>query len=156
LITTSRDAGPRIRSVSKQLASLMPGSLYLNRGRTSISEVISLSSALDVPYVLLFHGRNGNPAQLRVLDLKDGKEVECMAIVGLSVPTDRGSRPSRVNKLCLGKLQCASLRSVLTYVSNSLSEKCDAIVSTEIKGGQCKLIFEEKNKPLLWMVFSDC
>lgn len=111
-ITTARKPSVRVRTLAKQLAFLFQ-SMYITRGKNSISDLISDARYNAIDYILIITEKDGNPKQLLVMEVNDKtwdwkdsymiKIVKTRAeiIKGESNPRIRGYRLETNNKAIL-------------------------------------------------------
>ena len=71
-ITTSRRPTRRVRSFCKELARVLPGSTYVNRGKMNLDEVLLEASARGSSHALIVNVRKGNPGRLDLYDVETG------------------------------------------------------------------------------------
>jgi hypothetical protein len=72
LITTSRKPGRKTRTFSRDLQRALPDSVYINRGKGSIEDVVELALARGYTRILIVGETKGNPSIIRTLEL-DGR-----------------------------------------------------------------------------------
>lgn len=85
LITTSRRPTRRVRSFCKELASVFPGSVYVNRGKMSLNEVLLEASARGLLHALVVNVRKGNPGRLDLYDVEKGKLKASLVCLGVKL-----------------------------------------------------------------------
>lgn len=71
LITSSRRPTPRIRSLVKDLAAILPGAEKFTRGHYSMRELASEAMLRGANRVVVVGGKRGNPSIIRVYEVKD-------------------------------------------------------------------------------------
>ena len=70
LITTSRKPGRKTRTFSRDLQRALPNSLYINRGKGSIEDIVELALAQGFMRILIVGETKGNPSLIRTLELE--------------------------------------------------------------------------------------
>ena len=69
LVTTSRKPCARTRTLAKDLHHILLHSKYFNRGKSSLDHVAELARANGFDHALIISERNGNPSQLRFIEV---------------------------------------------------------------------------------------
>ncbi|MCK4327578.1 MAG: hypothetical protein KAW41_03810 [Candidatus Diapherotrites archaeon] len=97
LFTTSRKPCARVRSLVKEMARLIPGSVSLTRGKQPIDSVAEKARQEGYSVVAVVTGRHGNPSSIRVLEVDEagwewGKEFPIKG-VRLGREFGRSKRP---------------------------------------------------------------
>lgn len=72
LVTSSRRPTPRIRSLVKDLAGILPGAEKFTRGHYSMRELASEALLRGASRVIIVGGRKGNPSIIRVYEVRSG------------------------------------------------------------------------------------
>lgn len=71
MITTSRRPSPRLRSLVKDLVSVLPRSIKVNRGHKSLVELALEAKRLGLKYVIIVTERKGNPGGLTFYEVEE-------------------------------------------------------------------------------------
>jgi len=93
LITTSHKPSPRLRSFVKDLASVIPGSLKLNRGKKTLEDLLYDAIELNADRLIIVGEKKGNPGSIRVY-LVDREEETLRELAYYSI---KGVKLSREN-----------------------------------------------------------
>jgi len=99
LITTSRRPSPRVRSLVKDLASILPGGVRFTRGHYSMEELAREASLLGADRIVVVGERRGNPGIIRVYDYDDSfnvRNIVSFIVKGVALSRELGRPlPSR-------------------------------------------------------------
>ena len=103
LLTTSHKPSQRTRTFLKDLASVLPNSERLSRGKISMELLGSIASDLGSKRVLIVKEKNGNPSLIEVCSVNGVELVPEGTIVlsGLSLSSETGRRVYNVKKVCI-------------------------------------------------------
>ncbi len=71
IVTSSRRPSPRVRSLVKDLSSVLPNAERLTRGHYSMQELASEALIRGADRVVVIGGRRGNPSIMRIYEVKD-------------------------------------------------------------------------------------
>ena len=93
LITTSHKPSPRLRSFVKDLASVIPRSLKLNRGKKTLEDLLYDAIELNADRLIIVGEKKGNPGSIRVY-LVDREEEKLRELAFYSI---KGVKLSREN-----------------------------------------------------------
>ncbi len=88
LITTSRRPSPRTRSFIKDLVSLIPGAMKINRGHLTMEELTLLALSKGCDRLVVVGERKGNPSIIRIYDLQRGgvhKNIVSVKVLGVAL-----------------------------------------------------------------------
>ncbi|BDR92002.1 Brix domain-containing protein [Vulcanisaeta souniana] len=72
VLTSSRNAGTRMRQFLNELEVVIPNAVKVNRGRLSIVEVAGRAFSLGADKILYIGSRGGNPGFIRFLRIRNG------------------------------------------------------------------------------------
>ncbi len=99
LLTTSRKPSRRTRRFCRELASVIPFSLCVNRGKASIRKLVDRAVADGFSRVFILLETKGNPSAIRVLDVspRGWGWLGELYISSVSLLLDRGCRPRRLD-----------------------------------------------------------
>ncbi|MCX6777785.1 MAG: hypothetical protein NT157_02775 [Candidatus Micrarchaeota archaeon] len=95
--TTSRKPSVYTKRLCRLLCSLLPGSVYENRGKKSVDEVVARTRSLGCPRILIFSEEHGNPRGIRAIKTNgewawDTREIIIGSLIlGEKTKTPRGS-----------------------------------------------------------------
>ncbi len=96
LLTSSREPSRRTRSFLKDLSSIAPWIMRVNRGKMTFQELVSLSLEEGASTLLIVGERRGNPSIIRIYDLNDVNEERLplhaytIFLTGISLSRERG------------------------------------------------------------------
>ena len=93
LITTSHKPSPRLRSFVKDLASVIPRTLKLNRGKKTLEDLLYDAIELIADRLIIVGEKKGNPGSIRVY-LVDREEEKLRELAFYSI---KGVKLSREN-----------------------------------------------------------
>lgn len=102
LVTTSHRPSQRLRSFTKDLALMLPGSLRVNRGKRRLVDLAYLALAYKKKYVIVVDRWRGNPSLIRIYTLNTGGG-EDLNLVRYAEIALAGVRLSREGGLKLAK-----------------------------------------------------
>lgn len=100
LVTSSRRPTRLIRSLMNDLASIIPNSLRVNRGKMSFKDVAEKALNLNTSLVLIVNRWKGGPGKIEFYEVEDRKIKLLTPIIYV-----RGVRLQRNHKLFFRKLQ---------------------------------------------------
>ncbi|MEB2836721.1 MAG: hypothetical protein GSR80_000671 [Desulfurococcales archaeon] len=101
LFTTSRAPSPRTRSLTKDLAAVIPGGFRVTRGHLTMEELAAIARIRGADRVTIIGERRGNPSILRVYEaarppLRPSlRNIVTLIIRGVALSRERGARPLR-------------------------------------------------------------
>ena len=102
LITTSRRPSPRTRSFIKDLVSLIPGAMKINRGHLTMEELTLLALSKGCDRLVVVGERRGNPSIMRIYDVQQGgvyKNIVSVKVLGVALSREiKRSLPPRQPK----------------------------------------------------------
>ncbi len=124
LLTTSRKPSQRTRTFLKDLASILPNSERLSRGKTSVELLGSIASDMGVKRVLIVKEKNGNPHAIEVYSVQGVDLVPLGTIVlsGLTLSSETGRRVYNVRSVCIDE---RAIDEETKHVIESLKELLD-------------------------------
>ncbi len=136
LLTTSRKPSRRTRRFCRELSSVIPHSLCVNRGKASVRTIADRAVADGFSRVIFVLETKGNPSALRVMDVSPAgwKWVGQLYISAVSLLLDRKQRARRVDAegLCV---DAESYRDALSRVFMPVQCDDDVVVLVE-RGGK--------------------
>lgn len=99
LITSSRDAGTRLRQFMNELEMSIPGAVKVNRGRSSILGIATKAAVMGIEKILFIGSRGGNPGFIRFINVDvNNSEIDILPYIikihGIKLLIDM---PVRVN-----------------------------------------------------------
>jgi len=94
LITTSHRSSPRVRSLVKDLVSVFPGALRVQRGHRTLNDLAVEAYVNRLKYVLLVGELHGNPKLISIYEVLEEPELRLVKIVDLLL---KGVKLSREN-----------------------------------------------------------
>ncbi|ALU11813.1 Brix [Ignicoccus islandicus DSM 13165] len=103
LLTTSHKPSQRTRTFLKDLASVLPNSERVSRGKAALELLGSIASDLGAERVIIVKEKNGNPHSIEVYSV-DGVELVPLGTIvlrGLSLSSETGRRVYNVKKVCI-------------------------------------------------------
>lgn len=71
IFTTSRDPSNRVRSFLKDLTSLAPWLIRLNRGKMTFEDIVNEAISNNISTIAIIGEMKGNPSIIRIYDLSD-------------------------------------------------------------------------------------
>ncbi len=81
IVTSSRRPSPRVRSLVKDLSSVLPGAERLTRGHYSMQELASEALLRGADRVVVIGGLRGNPSIMRVYEVKERHLVNIVTFI---------------------------------------------------------------------------
>ena len=142
LFTTSRKPSRRTRRFCRELSSVIPHSLCVNRGKASVRKVADRAVADGFSRVIFILETKGNPSALRVMDVSPARWdwMGQMYISSVSLLLDRKARISKPDAegLCV---DADKFGSVLSRVFEPLECEDDAVILIE-RGGKIHFEYE--------------
>ena len=98
IVTTTRRANPRVRSLAKELALSLYSALRINRGKMSLPELAAVARSYGaVRVIIVCRGLYGNPGRLLFLDTSY-EEVRffplILALSGVKLAREQGVKPT--------------------------------------------------------------
>lgn len=98
LITTSHRPTRRVRSFCKELSAVLPGSVYVNRGKMSLSEVMLEASARGLSHALIVNVRKGNPGRVDIYRAEGGRLVTSFVCLGTKLAREMRVAPKQLTR----------------------------------------------------------
>ncbi|MEM4699811.1 MAG: hypothetical protein QXT74_02535 [Candidatus Nezhaarchaeales archaeon] len=161
LITTSHRPTRRVRSFCKELSAVLPGSVYVNRGKKCLSEVMLEASARGMSHSLIVNVRKGNPGRLDLYRAEDGKLVASIVCLGTKLAREMGVAPQRMKRAAvaveaegdlelLGRVMAEALSLPLVKGRPSPSEYASAMIISPRRGylGAINFLSLSSHKPV--------
>ncbi len=93
VITTSHKPSPRLRSFVKDLASVIPGAIKVNRGKKTLEDLLYDSIEYKADRLIIVGERKGNPGSIKVYYVNSQEEK----LVELALYVIKGVKLSREN-----------------------------------------------------------
>jgi len=93
IITSSRDPSTRMRQFLNDLEESLPDSARINRGRTSLRDLIEKAAYLGAVSVIYVTSRRGNPGGLMFMRIRSGRATWLpyfVRILGVKLTVDMG------------------------------------------------------------------
>ena len=130
---------------------VIPSSLRLNRGRTSLKEVFVKARKLGASKVLLLITKKGNPSVL-FLFTTSGELLNYLMIAGVKLSTDMGKTRKELLELlkdtksfCIKESECPLVSSFLTDLGYTLGSGCDVMAEVRLEDNLCVIRFLHKS-----------
>lgn len=98
LLTTSRNPTPRVRTFCNELARMIPGIVYVNRGKMSADEVAEKALGYEADRVVIVERRHGGLGVVKLFKIGETGLVSTSPIVhiaGIKLQRDFGSLRAR-------------------------------------------------------------
>ncbi|UXD21848.1 Brix domain protein [Ignicoccus pacificus DSM 13166] len=105
LITTTHSPSQRTRTFVKDLASVLPNSEKVSRGKLSLDLLGAIAADMGADKVLIVGERYGNPSFIEVYDVENAELVKrgTIRLKGVSLSSETKRRVYNVKSLCLEK-----------------------------------------------------
>lgn len=104
IITTSRSPSRRTRSLTRELAALIPGSVRVNRGHMSMEELAAFARSIGAKKIIMIWERKGNPGVIKVFQVEEKlTEVFSIKIKGVALSRELGRELPRPVKCVSAK-----------------------------------------------------
>lgn len=129
LITTSHKPSPRLRSFVKDFASVIPGTLKLNRGKKTLEDLLYDAIELNADRLIIVGEKKGNPGSIRVY-LIDREEEKLRELAYYSI---KGVKLSRENPYATRIYNPTVLMVDSSNVKSSVEEEFIDIFSKSFK-----------------------
>ena len=97
-ITTSRRPTRRVRSFCKELARVFPRSVYVNRGKMNLDEVLLEASARGASHALVVNVRKGNPGRLDLYEVGSGRLKASFVCLGVKLAREMKVAPQPLSR----------------------------------------------------------
>jgi U3 small nucleolar ribonucleoprotein protein IMP4 len=127
LITTSRHTSPRVRSFVKDLVSVLPRSIRIQRGHKTLEDLAIEAYTRGLKYVLVVSEFRGNPGRLSLFEVQAEITPKLVKIADLIL---KGVKLSRENPLA-SKVYGAS--SIAIDHSKCISSDCFLLADILLK-----------------------
>ncbi|MFQ5891780.1 MAG: Brix domain-containing protein [Candidatus Methanofastidiosia archaeon] len=98
LITTSRKPSKRTRTFCRELECVIPLSLYVQRGKKGIRELVALAYEKGMERIMLVESKGGNPASLEFIKV-NSNSWEFLGKIEISVTLRREMGVKKLKKL---------------------------------------------------------
>jgi len=87
IVTTSHRPSPRTRTFVKELSSVLPFSVKLNRGKKTLTDLLIDALTINANRLIVVHEKKGNPSALKVYVIEDKKlkEYTTFKLVGVAL-----------------------------------------------------------------------
>jgi len=124
ILTTSRRPTQRVRSFVKDLYSVIPQAIRINRGKATLNDLASYALEINAEKILVVITRKGNPGSILIygVDL-EGKPIALCRIVisGIKLSREYGGSP------------CPKTSSIFIDISSIKSELGEQLAEVLIK-----------------------
>lgn len=147
ILTSSRDASLRTRSLMNFFSKIIPYSLKYNRGKTPSDSLLEGAKIVGAKYLVYFGTKEGNPTSMRVFEILSGLTLYSAVIKGLTLPSDSGVKiPDRLRP-SVGRIECKFLGELLLNLGvlnqpHSESEKVEVLR----ENNECILVYRFMQK----------
>ncbi len=118
LITTSHRASPRVRSFVKDLASILPGAVKIQRGHKTLEDLAIEAYTHNLKYILVINELWGNPSRISIYEVRAELSPELVKIADLVL---KGVKLSRENPLAT---RAYGVESLNVEYSKCISSDC--------------------------------
>ncbi|ABM80434.1 Brix domain-containing protein [Hyperthermus butylicus] len=135
LVTTSHRPTQRIRSFVKDLASVLPNAVKINRGKATMRDLYYEAASIGANRVVIVAGWKGNPGSINVYEPVEPPDMELKLIARLLL---RGVRLSRETP---GAQRSYGTSSLGVYVESG-SQELAVLADTLIRAFNAKLILD--------------
>ncbi len=87
IITTSHKPSPRTRTFAKELSSVLPNSIKLNRGKKTLTDLLIDALSIRANRAIIIYEKKGNPSALKIYSIEDKKlkEYVTLEIAGIAL-----------------------------------------------------------------------
>ncbi len=135
LLTTSHKPSHRLRSFLKDLSSVLPGSIHINRGKRTLEDLLYDAIDVKADRLIIVGERKGNPGKILVfrVDL-EREELKKMALFILL-----GVKLSRETPDAIRVYNPQSIALSITMLRNEYEEELAEVLSRSFK---IKLLYE--------------
>jgi len=121
LITTSRRPTRRVRSFCKELAKVLPGSTYVNRGKMNLREVLLEASSRGSSHALVVNVRKANPGRLDLYDVETGSLKASFVCLGVKLTREMGVVPQPLRRAVVAVEDGEELESLAKVLAEALN-----------------------------------
>jgi len=129
LITTSRKPSPRLRSFVKDLTSVIPNTLKLNRGKKTLEDLLYDAIELNADRLIIVGEKKGNPGSIKVyLVNRDEEKLRELAYYSI-----KGVKLSRENPYATRIYNPTVLMVDSSNVKSSIEEEFIDVFSKSFK-----------------------
>lgn len=129
IITTSHKPSPRLRSFVKDLVSVIPGSIKLNRGKKTLEDLLYDAIDYGADRLVIVGERKGNPGSIRVY-IVDADEEKLKELAYYNI---RGVKLSRENPYATRIYNPSILMVDSSSIKSEVEEKFVDIFSRSFK-----------------------
>lgn len=149
LITSSRSPNAAVRSLVKDIASVVPGSIRLSRGKAGFRELQALALELKVKNVLLIERSQGAPGRLQFLrvgaaHLQPESPVLDLKSVTLRRDYNMTSR-DRIRSLSILQPEEPELRRIAAAFANKLEIPVVRDIEEQLSGSASLRLFTHES-----------
>jgi len=164
ILTSSRDASKRTRRFLRELSYVVPNSIRVNRGRTSLSEVFDKARSLNASKVILVSTIKGNPSLILVFGT-DKRLLHVLRIKGVTLSydlrgedsvTDLANAYTRGATFCIKESDCPFVTELLINLNYSLMDECDVYSFAKREDDICVLTFRNREGKLIPPIIRFC
>ena len=157
ILTSSRDASKRTRRFLRELSYVIPKSIRVNRGRTSLSEVFDKARSLNASKVLLVASIKGNPSLILVFGT-DKRLLHVLRIKGVTLSHDLRGKDNVADltnayaggtTFCIKESDCPFVTELLINLNYSLMDECDVYSFAKREDDICVLTFRNREGKLI-------
>lgn len=137
IVTTSHRPSQRVRSFAKDLASVLPEAVKINRGKATLNDLYYEAYARGAERVIIIGMKKGNPGVLRVYKLGALPEegLQLISTVSLSGVRLRRETP--------GSQRVFRVKSLGLDASNVHSEEAARVVDVIAKSFLAKIVLDQ-------------
>ena len=129
LLTTSRRPSYRLRSFLKDLSSILPNAIHINRGKKTLEDLLYDAIEFKADRLIIVGERKGNPGKILIYEV-DSKQEELRK---LSMLILRGVKLSRENPNAIRVYNPQSIVLPILTLRNELEEEAADIISKALK-----------------------
>lgn len=154
IITTSHKPSPRTRTFAKELSSVLPNSIKLNRGKKTLTDLLIDALSIGANRVIVVHERKGNPSALKIYSVEDKKLKEhiTLEITGVALwreltGVSRVYNPESIAVECfedelveLAERIAVGFNAKILY-NEKMKTNFDVIISLKLRGNTVLLLF---------------
>ncbi|MFQ5998664.1 MAG: hypothetical protein ACE5KO_05090 [Candidatus Bathyarchaeia archaeon] len=123
LITSSRSPNAAVRSLVKDIASVVPGSIRLSRGKAGFRQLQALALELKVKNVLLIERSQGAPGRLQFLRVETTHvrpELPLLDLKSVTLRRNHMTSRDRIRSLSILEPEEPELRRIAAAFANKL------------------------------------
>lgn len=134
----------------KELSTLIPGYVKINRGHLSMEELLILAKRMGAERVVIVWERKGNPGEIKIFKVdNDLREILSIRIRGVSLSRELGRSPPKPSR-CLSAKQEERKDLVVTLFPIIDSERTGECVEVSIDkyNDELRISFSLAGKPV--------